>query len=349
MAFLPKILVMFMRDMFRGVMAFNIACKGRTRKKRSRKNYQNMMSKYIKIFFNSFLNFFLIFLGFLICSYFFFIRIILVRVPHKMTFSWNIVLFSFYVFLTLLFLLKIKKHFFPKKSSFSIFINKLFEPLILLLFSLYDSALYKFYITIFHNKNLEFLTKGLYYFCNYFKNFCLSSIMSNFHIKLIFSYIIYVIPRFIILIALFIDTIIYQEFYYLYKVIWIILIPFCFKIFYYIMNQFNIQRFKELEVCFTINIKKNKNTYYLEIFEKTNIINSYYSFSEEIIKQGKEDIRMYFIIYKKFLEIFTIEFINESELYKQLQLFFYLGYSIIFSYTAFKMLSQLLYLFYIFQ
>ena len=301
------------------------------------------MNKDIKTFFNSVFNIFLIVLGLVICSYFFYIRIILVRVPHKITYSWNIYLFSFYLCLILLYVVRIKAYIFPSKETIlSKTLKFIFFPIV----SLYEKALFKLYILLFHNYRVEILTKGLYYFCVHFKDFCLLPFMLNdkyLYEKLLFYCIIQLFPRMLILITLFIDTIIYQELYYLYKVLWLILIPFFFNIFYYIMNQFNIRRFKELELCFTIKIKHNTKNYILEIIEKHDIIQKYYSFSDKMIEQGKEDIYMYFIIYKHFLEIFDDQLLKTSRLYLRLQLFLNCGYCLIFTYNAYKLFCNYYY------
>ena len=176
--------------------------------------------------------------------YFFHLRFLLERFPHKIDFSWNLYKFLCYFFLTILFAYVLKRKLYPKTSK-----NKLLiwikENLFLKISLIYDKALEEVYNFFIGFNRIPFCLDLIHY--SIIK-------LSDFYHKLPYKkaeiisitifYLITIIPRIIVLLAFLIDVIYFNEYYYLYCIIWVLIIPFLWKIFFYCIYEYHQTIFK---------------------------------------------------------------------------------------------------------
>jgi hypothetical protein len=201
----------------------------------------------------------LFFIGLAICSFFFYLRIILERIPHEIDFSWDIYQFFFSLALFLLFTYLIKKKIYPKESKnkiikwikeniISFFAKKINDIYDKSLLTLYKELIDKHRIPIRYGRNI--LQESIYKLDKFLSIDKYRTFAIRFYIYIFFV----ILPRILVTVFLFIDVIIFNEFYYLYKVIWVLIIPLIWKICYYLIKNHWIDQWEYYKIYLDIEI-----------------------------------------------------------------------------------------------
>ncbi len=289
----------------------------------------------------------LLFLGISICMYFLHLRFLLERFPHKINFSWNLYKFLCYFFLTILFAYILKRRLYPKISKNKLLIwikEKIFLKIILV----YDKALeevYNFFID--YNKIpfiLNILYKSIHLLANFFNKFDYDKADN---ISITIFYLITIIPRVIVLFALLIDVIYFNEYYYLYRIIWVLIIPFIWKIFFFCINIFYKYTLEIIERYYTFSIKKEDN--FLDSSTKNIITKVWYQkrtdslyiehvpYSEEEYKQMEKDIYLFYVVNDRFISYYNSNgLVTNAPIYQGISCLITYGYMYVWFYMAIK-------------
>jgi hypothetical protein len=197
----------------------------------------------------------LFFIGLAICSFFSYLRIILERIPHEIDFSWDIYQFFFSFALFLLFTYLVKKKIYPKESKNKI-IRWVKEEILLKGVKIYENSL-----LIIHTKLMDiYIISVLMKKCvlNFYK-ILLRKFYRNFRARFYVYFFFVILPRILTTVFLFIDVIIFNEFYYLYKVIWVLIIPLIWDVYYYFTNKFIYLQLDFLKLFLDIEIITKPN------------------------------------------------------------------------------------------
>ena len=180
----------------------------------------------------------LLVVGLVICSYFVFVRLLKERLPYEVDFSWNPYMLIFYMGLFLFFCYIIKQKVWPKESK-----NKLMgwvKEQALKASHFYDDSLDQGFNLIFSFRlnNRNYFGELLDKVCKLIKKLSYTKFYQNIYNKLCFYYLVTIIPRLIITILFFVDMVCYNKFFLFYKYIWVLLIPFFWRIFFFILNAY---------------------------------------------------------------------------------------------------------------
>lgn len=287
------------------------------------------------------LNLFVLGLGFFICGYIFYIRILMDRIPKELSFSWNIYLFTMYISLFLLYgYILLKKYSTPKTTK-----NKLIiwlkETILLNVIKVYEKSLMSVYNLLIDQGKIPFIRQIIYESIYYIRKFCESSFMSKQIYQVILYYLIILLPRLIVVIAFFIDVLVFNEMYYMYKIIWILIIPLIWKVYYYLLEHL-CRHFTCITLMyFDVLVKKdeiNKQTliYCTEI--KDCLFRRDFPISKEQANQMKKDIINLHIVKEQFLDVFSTEGpIASAPFYKKITTIILILYTIIWGYMVYNM------------
>ena len=211
-------------------------------------NFGEFKNKHLLIFFP----YYFLFLGFSLCSYVLYIRVILKSMPKYIGLEWNFGAFLAFSFLTYLYykLLKYKL----KKNKKPINLKSYKVKILLKLVDYYDKCLYAVYAhfayaqTIINGKELLQQLVNIVYKVFRFLNFT----------RLYQYYYLYVflviLPRLIITILFFIEVVCYNYMYYTYAFIWLLIIPLIWRIIYYLIKEYTPIQSAYLELYFDIEI-----------------------------------------------------------------------------------------------
>lgn len=210
-------------------------------------------------------------LGISICGYFFYIRILLKRIPHKIEFVWNPYLFAVYVIMILFFCYLLKQQLYLKKSQNKTIIwfkeklrwikekpgTWLKEKCIQRIAFVYDKSLHEVYLFFVDSNRLP-IQKSLYKIVE--KINALSNYKDFQDIRGFFAvyFIFMLLPRIIVGIAVNIDVIIFNEFYYLYKIIWVLIFPLLWKIKYYLLNEYITLQLEFISIFLEMSVITDK-------------------------------------------------------------------------------------------
>ena len=208
-------------------------------------NFYN--SKYSSYFY-SFLTFSF---GMLICSFFFSARFLRERIPREILFEWDpwSFLFMFIMFILNCYLIITKLIGTQIKNGI---VNKILLGIIIIY---KDSLLRMHKIFVKNNVSLDLIFARS---CDFIYNIVLNH-GKYLHIYChIFFYFVIVFPRFLVTICFFIDVVINKEFFYLYKIIWVLIIPLLWNIFYYGLEKFIMYRFSYIKFYFDIVFLKDQ-------------------------------------------------------------------------------------------
>ncbi len=190
------------------------------------------------------IEFFLLLIALLICGIFVFRRIFKERLPHEINYGWNIYSFlgSLTLFLLFFYILLKKLKLLPESENEKIIWVK--ENLLGNFVLLYDKALKQIFKVLIEIKVFE---KILLKCCKLIIKIIYINHTLNMNYIYLY-YIIYAFPKCIVMIALFIDVIFFNKYYYVYKFIWVLLIPFFWKILYFLVEEFYILFWKEINL-----------------------------------------------------------------------------------------------------
>jgi hypothetical protein len=285
----------------------------------------------------------LLIFGLFICTFIFYIRIILDRIPHEIDFSWNIYKFIVFFFLTVIILFLLKKKIFSKQKT-NRFIEWINKNLLIKIITLYDSSLKKVYFHFIEWQNniiKDFLQYCIFNLANFLE---LEIIRKHAYSSLIIYYFFVIIPRIIVLHCFLVDVIIFQKFYYMYKTIWLLIIPLIWNIIYYIIKEHANTQFLGFNLYLNIEIINNKDLlskYYNSDAHEMIIItineNSSYAKEHPI---SKKEYQEFIQLVPKFLTVlryYVYRFSEDSNIfytyiYYYTQIYIYLIYFTIFTY-----------------
>ena len=177
-------------------------------------------------------------IGISIISYIFYIRLILERIPHKIDFSFNIYKFLLYLILFIIFAYLVKQKIYPKtsKNIIIIFFKEYSNPIYTKLKEIYKTSLFvvhDFFISDGRIKINLFLHECILKIDKIYSSFSNEEDKLNYTFPILIYCFFVIIPRYITIIALFVDIIIFNEFYYFYK---LFLDFYIFYIIFFILN-----------------------------------------------------------------------------------------------------------------
>ena len=171
---------------------------------------------------------FFILLGIIFCLYVFYIRVLLKRAEELIQYRGNLFLIFLYIILIIIFLLKIKHHFFPNKVVKNIVIAYLTEKFLSLL-----KVVVEFHNKMFFELYMLIVERHKY---NYETTNFLHRQLRNIYFLLrkrsegsfILGYLYYgfvLVPYFIFALSLFLDVIVFKKFTVLLYLGWILILP----------------------------------------------------------------------------------------------------------------------------
>ena len=312
---------------------------------------KNLLDNKYFVFFQELI---LFIIGMIICSFFFSARFLKERLPQKIEFIYDHVSFLCFFALYVLFCILISKKLKNKKKT-NIQNNKLirwFTLLVLMLINIYEKSLFSVYNVFIKKSNiwpimLRTITNAFYYKIQ--EKYGGALLLKIFYV---FFYIFGVFPRFLVTTCFFIDVLIFHKFFYLYKVIWLLIIPFLCQIIFYIIMKYINNCIENVKHYFKITITKNPDNKIIFTYD--------YKRDSEFVKKKPltEEYKKYAIytlmpVLKYFLlieRIFAPEGeLKNNKLYKIIIIFLLFIYAIIFGYFTIKLINQELLLAYIIE
>ena len=300
-------------------------------------------------------------IGMIICSFFFSIRFLKERLPQKIEFiydDWSFLcFFGLYIFFCILISKKLKNKVIKDKPV------RWYHKIGLKLINLYEKSLHSVYeIFIFRNDVVQILlrqiTEGFYHKI-YIPNKKIKSYIY------IFFYFFVILPRILVTICFFIDVLIFHKFFYLYKIIWVLIIPLLWRIFNYIIKSYIDDCMENVETYFKITIvayiKNTPEHNDTPMYNYTPIYNYTYKKNEQIVKlcpiseeEKTQIIHDFMPVFLAFLRIFDDILgpngeIQNSKFYKIIILFLYILNALIWEYYVIKLIDkELLFISFIF-
>lgn len=263
----------------------------------------------------------LLFLGLVICIYFIYIRFILKRLPKNVFQDWNPILLAIYVSLLILFVILLRNHIRPPSLSrpAEFIIKNIISPVV----STYKKALAMVYIILDENTPIQQPLHRIIEKCGEFLQHANLSIIGIANIYIFTT----LLPRLATLLAMFIDVFLTHQFFYLYKIIWLLTIPLLWNVLLYLLrkqleNQMNwYTRFMDVEI---------KSGRLICTPKQNSILGNYYQPTEKDYKDITIGIQQHLSMKKLFLDKFK----SGSLLFRLnrvygLNLIIYLGYVII--------------------
>lgn len=280
---------------------------------------------------NKIKEFLLLILGLCICSYFFYIRFILKRLPTEIIFKYDILKFCIYFGLFLLFLYILIKKIYPKESK-NKYIILIKEKLLLKILNFYTESLDK--VSRFFILDHGISDIILYIICSSICEFFYMDFTKKPYFREILFYFITLLPNLLVTITLFIDVVIFNKYYYLYKIIWVLIIPLFYNIIYYIINKYDKKAWCFITTYFEGNF----------IIGETNIIPNYtrkvfppkiakFALDEGQYKFLEENL---FVFFNLHLLLRQFESFTSLLIYKYLQIFIIIMSLITFGYLAYN-------------
>lgn len=311
---------------------------------------------------------FLFLFGLSFCMFIFYVRVILVRVPHEIIFSWNIYWFSwcFVLLLVYVYMLNRSYHHLSEIKNKNTVGPKINEPTKLQKFiqfikEMFDEALRLVLIKCVDNPKIIRNFVYTYFYKSIFiiHDFLCAPprpIFGKRYFWGILHLCFLLLPRLIVTIAFLCDVIFFNYFYYLYKVLLLLLIQIFWRIFIYILkfrvnhHQKIISIFFEIEeITDPIRLKHEFDTTtpltYYKKRKLTKQVLTTFKFNktfEEYDKLMKESRALEFVE-KNFLAI--LEGATSSPVYFALTIFLYYMLAWIWLYMAFKLFCDLLNMF----
>ena len=189
-------------------------------------------------------NIFYFFIGFIYGSYLFYIRILLTRVPAKILFNWSVlwllvclvavIFFGFKAYQESYRLLKNTKEY--KQSKFRV-VNFLKKKVVLKFKLIYDSSIDSLYYFLIDKPKIGYNVKRIVAKLIYIIESLLKKNLFLYKEKINIYFFFLLMPRLFVSIAFFLDVIIYQEFFYLYKIIWVLIITLLWRVVFYLIKE----------------------------------------------------------------------------------------------------------------
>ena len=309
--------------------------------------YKNLLDNKYFVFFQELI---LFIIGMIICSFFFSARFLKERLPQKIEFIYDdwlfLWLFASYTLFCILIAKKLRDKVIEDKPV------RWYHKIGLKLVELYEKSLYSVYnMFIVKNEILQILLQTTTY--DFFHKIYYKHYKKNLKPYIyIFFYFFVILPRMLVTICFFTDVLIFHKFFYLYKIIWVLIGPFLWRVFNYIIITYIDDRIKDVKMYYKIAIKFNDNypVYIYTYKEDSNFVILNPLTKEEQIKILHELMP----VYLTFLTIFECVLgsdgeLKDNKLYKIISFFFVLIYAIIFGYYAIKLIDQELLLVYIIE
>jgi len=217
--------------------------------------------------------FLLFLLGFSFCSFVFYRRLIKVRLPKEIIPEWDIVYFLCCLILTIIFGVMLYEKIFSFKNP-----NQTFVKLQEKIKKIYDDALMEVF-TFFVINRTKTIAPLLAHIV--IKLVPIIEVLEG-HYMLLYQYIILyfvtILPRQLMACALFYDIIILHHFYYTYKIIWILVLPVLWKVFFYTIKEYINYQESFLHLFFYVRVIDDP----IELAEKYNSKNKITSFKRNL-------------------------------------------------------------------
>lgn len=198
---------------------------------------------------------FFIFLGIIFCLYIFYIRVLLQRADELIQYRGNLVLIFLYIFLIIIFLLKIKHYFFPNNVVKNIFIVYLTNKFLLLLKNLvefFNKMFLELYVLIaerhkFYDEITGFLHRQLRNIYFLLDNRAEESFILGY---LYYGFVL--VPYFIFALALLLDIILFKKFFLLLYLGWLLILPLVWNVVFFFLKTFCDRKWDVYSKFFTI-------------------------------------------------------------------------------------------------
>ena len=223
----------------------------------------------------------------LLCAYMFYIRILLKRADDLIQYRGNLFLIFLYIILVIIFLLKIKHHFFPNKVVKNIVIAYLTEKVLSLLkvvVEFYKKMFFELYVLLvdrhkYHNETLNFLHKQLRKIYFFIDNYILTEKQPFILYYLYYVFVLF--PYFIFALSLLLDVIVCKKFFFLLYLWWVLILPLVWNTVFYFLKIFCDREWEIYCKYFTIEktykINKNKTI--------TASVSSMFNYDAEIVNE----------------------------------------------------------------
>jgi len=256
----------------------------------------------------------LLILGSSFCLWIFYVRVILVRIPKEITFSCKLCIAIYLLLATIsgyMLLQELYRRIY-KTSSYKTSDNKILiaikEKWLLPLQNTYKASLsqvYEFFIDI-HGG----IIKELLHRCVILLHYIVSSpYWYNVTMHRWIYVSIHVLPRLCMVTAFLVDAMVYQYFHFLYKTIWVLIIPLIWNVSFYCLKKIvDLQkRFVGLlfDITVTDEASGDKTTYEFQGKDVSDEVLSHYPFlqTEEDLDMLIEDYKQFDAVDGKFLKI----------------------------------------------
>lgn len=257
--------------------------------------------------------FFFLLLGLVICGYFFYIRIILRRLPKEINSEWNCLRFTVYVSLFIIFVSLFLKKIRGRESKLRIVIA-LKENVFIPLLRIYDTSLMRVH-DYFIDENripikpfIEKLIDNLYKYINHLAS-------KNAEPSYLTIYcVINLIPRALVLMGLLTDVFVFEKFEYTYKMMPLLILPLIFNVVCYIIREFVSIQMELLEYLVDIETQESEGALELICSTKKDLSpEAEEQFTPELLNTLTEIAKKYISIQQNFL----VPFGPQSTLFTQ--------------------------------
>lgn len=287
------------------------------------------------------LDFFCLSFGLLICGYIFYIHVLMNRIPRELSFSWDSYSFIWYMIFFLLNIYFLFKKIYTNESKNKI-IMWVAEKILLKIFIFYENSLENVYELVMKSSYIRDLIYNSIYIV---KDFCELKFMRKENSLVMVYYLIILFPRILVVLTFFVDVIIFNKMFYMYKIIWILIIPLIFRIYYYMLENFCLYYVRVIVKYFRIRFEKDEKQIYVYCDEiKDSKFRKDFPISKEQEESIRKDLIYLYVVRNDFLDVFSTDGpIASAPVYKKITTIISILYTIIWGYTLCRMIINIPY------